>query len=148
MVKSLIKVRITVYTILKIFVVFFNNLERVIRDREQIKINKDNDGINENFSVISIKRWWTKLTKFEELGIKNPILTALTEINFQEAFPIQAAAIPILLSGQDVIGQAHTGTGKTAAFSLPIIQNIIPIWWFYIGQEPLFPNPISLQRSP
>jgi len=66
------------------------------------------------------------LTKFEELGIKNPILTALTEINFNEAFPIQAAAIPILLSGQDVIGQAHTGTGKTAAFSLPIIQNIIP----------------------
>jgi ATP-dependent RNA helicase DeaD len=66
------------------------------------------------------------LTKFEELGIKNPILTALSEINFHEAFPIQTAAIPVLLSGQDVIGQAHTGTGKTAAFSLPIIQNIVP----------------------
>ena len=47
-------------------------------------------------------------------------------MNFQEPFPIQAAAIPVLLSGQDVIGQAHTGTGKTAAFSLPILQNIIP----------------------
>lgn len=47
-------------------------------------------------------------------------------MNFQETFPIQAAAIPVLLSGQDVIGQAHTGTGKTAAFSLPILQNIIP----------------------
>ncbi|MGI0047386.1 MAG: DEAD/DEAH box helicase [Nitrosotalea sp.] len=66
------------------------------------------------------------MTKFEELGIKNPILTALREIHFDEAFPIQAAAIPVLLSGQDVIGQAHTGTGKTAAFSLPIIQTIVP----------------------
>ena len=66
------------------------------------------------------------MTKFEELGIKNPILTALSEIQFHEAFPIQAASIPVLLSGQDVIGQAHTGTGKTAAFSLPIIQNIVP----------------------
>jgi len=66
------------------------------------------------------------LTRFEELGIKNPILTALSEIHFDEPFPIQAAAIPVLLSGQDVIGQAHTGTGKTAAFSLPIIQTIVP----------------------
>ncbi len=66
------------------------------------------------------------MTKFEELGIKNPILTALSEIHFDEPFPIQAASIPVLLSGQDVIGQAHTGTGKTAAFSLPIIQTIVP----------------------
>lgn len=66
------------------------------------------------------------MTRFEELGIKNPILTALSEIHFDEPFPIQAAAIPVLLSGQDVIGQAHTGTGKTAAFSLPIIQTIVP----------------------
>jgi len=66
------------------------------------------------------------LTRFEELGIKKPILDGLRDINFQETFPIQAAAIPVLLSGQDVIGQAHTGTGKTAAFSLPILQNIIP----------------------
>src|SRR5574340_138812 len=47
-------------------------------------------------------------------------------MGFREPFPIQAGAIPVLLSGQDVIGQAHTGTGKTAAFSLPIIQNVIP----------------------
>ena len=66
------------------------------------------------------------MTRFEELGIKNPILTALSEIHFDEPFPIQAASIPVLLSGQDVIGQAHTGTGKTAAFSLPIIQTIVP----------------------
>jgi len=66
------------------------------------------------------------LAKFEELGIKNPILKALNEISFHDAFPIQAGAIPVLLSGQDVMGQAHTGTGKTAAFSLPIIQNTVP----------------------
>ena len=66
------------------------------------------------------------MTRFEELGIKKSILDGLRDINFQETFPIQAAAIPVLLSGQDVIGQAHTGTGKTAAFSLPILQNIIP----------------------
>ena len=66
------------------------------------------------------------MTKFEELGIKNPILPALNEMSFHEAFPIQSSAIPVLLSGQDVIGQAHTGTGKTAAFSLPIIQKIFP----------------------
>ena len=66
------------------------------------------------------------MAKFEELGIKNPILKALNEISFHGAFPIQAGAIPVLLSGQDVMGQAHTGTGKTAAFSLPIIQNIVP----------------------
>ncbi len=66
------------------------------------------------------------MTKFNELGIKEPILSALNDIGFQEAFPIQAGAIPVILSGQDVIGQAHTGTGKTAAFSLPIIQTITP----------------------
>jgi ATP-dependent RNA helicase DeaD len=66
------------------------------------------------------------LKKFEELGIKKSILDGLKDMNFQEPFPIQAAAIPVLLSGQDVIGQAHTGTGKTAAFSLPILQNIVP----------------------
>jgi ATP-dependent RNA helicase DeaD len=66
------------------------------------------------------------LTKFEELGLKKSLLDGLRDMNFLEPFPIQATAIPVLLSGQDVIGQAHTGTGKTAAFSLPILQNIVP----------------------
>ena len=52
------------------------------------------------------------MTKFEELGIKQSILDGLREIGFDEAFPIQEATIPVLLSGRDVIGQAHTGTGK------------------------------------
>ena len=66
------------------------------------------------------------MTKFDELGIKEEILKALDELGFEEAFPIQEACVPVLLSGRDVIGQAHTGSGKTAAFSLSMLQNITP----------------------
>jgi ATP-dependent RNA helicase DeaD len=62
------------------------------------------------------------LTKFEELGIKQSILDGLKDIGFDEAFPIQEATIPVLLSGRDVIGQAHTGTGKTAAFGISMLN--------------------------
>ena len=64
------------------------------------------------------------MTKFEELGIKQTILDGLREIGFDEAFPIQEATIPVLLSGRDVIGQAHTGTGKTAAFGISMLSAI------------------------
>jgi ATP-dependent RNA helicase DeaD len=67
-----------------------------------------------------------KMTTFDELGIKKSILDGLKEIGFKEAFPIQVAAIPVLLSGRDVVGQAHTGTGKTAAFSISMLQKITP----------------------
>ena len=64
----------------------------------------------------------TKTTiTFQELGLSAVILKALKEIGFEATFPIQKAAIPLLLKGVDVIGQAHTGTGKTAAFALPIL---------------------------
>ncbi len=66
------------------------------------------------------------MTTFTELGIKQSILDGLKEIGFQEAFPIQVATIPVLLSGRDVVGQAHTGTGKTAAFSISMLQTITP----------------------
>ncbi len=66
------------------------------------------------------------MTRFEELGIKPAILDALVEQGFKEAFPIQEAAIPVLLSGRDVIGQAHTGTGKTAAYAISMLQAIEP----------------------
>ena len=66
------------------------------------------------------------MTRFEELGIKQTILDALVEQGFKDAFPIQEAAIPVLLSGRDVIGQAHTGTGKTAAYSISMLQSIEP----------------------
>jgi len=66
------------------------------------------------------------MTTFSELGIKQSILDGLKDIGFKETFPIQAAAIPVLLSGRDVVGQAHTGTGKTAAFAISMLQTITP----------------------
>jgi ATP-dependent RNA helicase DeaD len=67
----------------------------------------------------------TKITRtFQQLGLGAEILKALKENGFEEPFPIQEAAIPLILKGVDVIGQAHTGTGKTAAFALPILSEI------------------------
>ncbi len=66
------------------------------------------------------------MTTFEELGIKKSIIDGLKEIGFEAPFPIQEATIPVLLSGRDVIGQAHTGTGKTAAYSISMLQNTEP----------------------
>jgi ATP-dependent RNA helicase DeaD len=63
-------------------------------------------------------------TKFEELGLSAEITKALGENGFEAPFPIQQEAIPFILRGIDVIGQAHTGTGKTAAFALPILTKI------------------------
>ena len=53
-------------------------------------------------------------------------MKALRENKFESPFPIQEAAIPLILQGRDVVGQAHTGTGKTAAFGLPILSRIKP----------------------
>ena len=64
------------------------------------------------------------ITTFEQLGLSKEIVKALKEIGFEIPFPIQEEAIPLILKGSDVVGQAHTGTGKTAAFSLPILQKI------------------------
>jgi len=64
------------------------------------------------------------MQRFEELPISGEIVRSLNELGFREMFPIQAAAIPPLLSGRDVIGQAKTGTGKTAAFGIPMIQQV------------------------
>ena len=63
---------------------------------------------------------------FQELGVSAKILKALNENKFHTPFPIQEASIPLISKGVDVIGQAHTGTGKTAAFSLPILDKIKP----------------------
>jgi ATP-dependent RNA helicase DeaD len=63
-------------------------------------------------------------TKFEELGLGAEVIKALKENGFEAPFPIQQQAIPFILRGIDVIGQAHTGTGKTAAFALPILTKI------------------------
>ncbi|MFH0808739.1 MAG: DEAD/DEAH box helicase [archaeon] len=62
--------------------------------------------------------------EFETLGIAEPILKALMEAGYVEATPIQEKTIPLLLGGKDVIGIAQTGTGKTAAFGIPILQKL------------------------
>lgn len=62
--------------------------------------------------------------KFEELQLKDSLLAAVQEMGFEEATPIQEKTIPLALEGKDVIGQAQTGTGKTAAFGLPLLQHI------------------------
>lgn len=64
----------------------------------------------------------TKL--FDELGLNKELLLALKESEYTTPFPIQEKAIPTILQGNDVIGQAHTGTGKTAAYSLPILMKM------------------------
>jgi len=63
---------------------------------------------------------------FRELGLSEEILTTLEELGYEEPTPIQAQAIPELLGGHDVIGQAQTGSGKTAAFGLPMLEYIEP----------------------
>ena len=67
----------------------------------------------------------TTLT-FSELGLASPILKAVQEAGYETPSPIQAQSIPPLLAGRDLLGQAQTGTGKTAAFSLPLLGRIDP----------------------
>src|SRR3954467_7916396 len=61
---------------------------------------------------------------FAGLGLHDSISATLAELGYEEPTPIQREAIPILLSGRDILGQAATGTGKTAAFALPIVQHV------------------------
>jgi len=63
-------------------------------------------------------------TTFEDLGLRPELLAALTALGYEEPTPIQAEAIPPLVEGRDLLGQAATGTGKTAAFSLPVLQRL------------------------
>ena len=65
-------------------------------------------------------------TEFESFGLHPELMQALTERGYTTPTPIQAGMIPLMLTGADVIGQAQTGTGKTAAFALPILQNLEP----------------------
>jgi ATP-dependent RNA helicase DeaD len=64
-------------------------------------------------------------TTFAELGLRPELLSALVTLGYEEPTPIQQAAIPVLLEGSDLLGQAATGTGKTAAFALPILQRLV-----------------------
>ncbi|BBL75175.1 DEAD/DEAH box helicase [Methylomagnum ishizawai] len=66
----------------------------------------------------------TNLSSFDDLGLSPELLQTIQEIGYENPSPIQAACIPHLLEGRDLIGQAQTGTGKTAAFALPVLNRI------------------------
>ena len=61
---------------------------------------------------------------FADLALSEPVLAALQQVGYEAPSPIQAQTIPPLLRGEDVVGQAQTGTGKTAAFALPILSKL------------------------
>ncbi len=62
--------------------------------------------------------------RFADLGLAEPVMAAVAEVGYETPSPIQAATIPALLAGRDVLGQAQTGTGKTAAFALPLLSRL------------------------
>src|SRR3569833_448828 len=64
------------------------------------------------------------VTSFADLGLRPELLKALSDLGYEEPTPIQREAIPPLLEGRDLVGQAATGTGKTAAFALPVLQQL------------------------
>ena len=64
-------------------------------------------------------------TGFDGLGLADAVLAAVREVGYESPSPIQRAAIPPLLEGRDLLGQAQTGTGKTAAFALPLLSGSI-----------------------
>ena len=65
------------------------------------------------------------LEKFKELQISDVIIHALNDMGFEEPTPIQAESIPVAMAGNDMIGQAQTGTGKTAAYGIPVLEKIL-----------------------
>lgn len=64
------------------------------------------------------------LNQFSDLGISTPVLKAIQEMGFEAPTKIQSVAIPKILNGRDVAGQAQTGTGKTAAFAIPVLERL------------------------
>ncbi len=66
----------------------------------------------------------SEFSSFADLSLSEPVLAALTDVGYESPSPIQALTIPPLLQGKDVVGQAQTGTGKTAAFALPILSKL------------------------
>ncbi|MGE8250555.1 MAG: DEAD/DEAH box helicase, partial [Stenotrophomonas bentonitica] len=62
--------------------------------------------------------------RFADLGLSDAVMQAVATVGYETPSPIQAATIPAMLEGRDVLGQAQTGTGKTAAFALPVLSNL------------------------
>jgi ATP-dependent RNA helicase DeaD len=81
--------------------------------------------ISNRFATES-ERKYMETVRFDELDLYPQILRAIREMGFEEATPIQSKAIPVVMEGVDVIGQAQTGTGKTAAFGIPLLMKVDP----------------------
>ena len=88
------------------------------------RVVSDPNALVRRSASVSTRRAVTVLADFPELGLSAPILGALTAEGYSEPTPIQIQAIPPILSGRDLCGIAQTGTGKTAAFALPILQRL------------------------
>jgi ATP-dependent RNA helicase DeaD len=82
-------------------------------------------GLYGSIFIILKEEIMTKL-RFEELSISAEMLNAVRDMGFEEASPIQSEAIPLIMNGKNIIGQAQTGTGKTAAFAIPVIEKLNP----------------------
>ena len=62
--------------------------------------------------------------EFADMNLSAPVMKALKDVGYESPSPIQARTIPLVLAGKDLVGQAQTGTGKTAAFALPLLSRI------------------------
>ncbi len=76
-------------------------------------------------NLSAVKTKVNKLTQFEEFGLSNAIMKSIIALGYTEPTPIQRDAIPVILDGHDVMGLAQTGTGKTAAFGLPLVHHLL-----------------------
>ena len=83
-------------------------------------------GFGPNFARPVRLAFHQNMTDFSELGLSPETLQAVADSGYTTATPIQAQAIPVALAGRDVLGIAQTGTGKTAAFTLPMIDRLRP----------------------
>jgi len=83
------------------------------------ELDQDTERASGNGSLVPLER---PLVSFAELGLSEPILRAVQEMGYLHPTPIQEQAIPVLLTGRDVLGAAQTGTGKTAGFTLPVLD--------------------------
>ncbi|MCE9679116.1 DEAD/DEAH box helicase [Shewanella sp. AS1] len=81
--------------------------------------------------------------QFTQLGLSQPLLAGLAQLGFEHATPIQASAIPVILAGEDLLASAQTGTGKTAAFALPLLQRLIET----SGEQASLTSPIRAVRA-
>ena len=94
---------------------YFLENEEAVKEQEILQDETSVQQENEQDGIASI-----------EPLLDNRIVRAIREMGFEKLSPIQEQAIPYLLQGEDIIGQAQTGTGKTAAFGIPAIQHINP----------------------